>query len=324
VSTAAPSTTPNRRALLLRAVAVVLFALIAVAVVRGLRTDGPAALAAWRAADVQWLWVAVATALALAANFVWVVGWRRLLSDLAVPTALIDLVRIFLIGNLGRYLPGGKAWQMGLVGVLATERGLPATVLAGTSLLHGAIGMIVGAVLLAATGGASLGLAPMWMAVPILGIVGLLATPSILRAWPALRTLVARFLPSIDTVTVATMFVLIMSAVASWLGWGAALYALARALLPDPVASLTTYLAAWIGPGLAGLVAVMAPAGLGVRDALMQTTLTAAGLGGAQAIVIAVVSRVWTTLVEVLPALVLLAIRRGSGRSAVPSTVEST
>ncbi len=315
MSTALPPSKPPRRKLLLRVVAIVLLALIAVALARALRTDGPAALAAWRAADVQWLWVAIATASAVLAHFVWILGWRRLLSDLSVHTGLLDITRIFLIGNLGRFLPGGKAWQMGLVGVLATERGLPGAVLAGTSLVHGAIGMIVGAVLLAATGGAALGLAPIWLALPVLGIVGLLATPSILRAWPALRALVARFLPSIDTVTIRTMVVLILTAFATWLGWGFALYALARAILPDPVAPLTTYLAAWIGPGLAGLVFVMAPAGLGVRDALMQTTLTAAGLGAAQAIVIAVVSRVWTTIVEVLPALVLLAIRRGGART---------
>ena len=315
MSTLKPAATSTRRTLLLRAVAVVLFALIAVAVVRGLRTDGPAALAAWRAADVQWVWVAVATACALGANFIWVLGWRRLLADLAVPTGLVDLLRIFLIGNLGRYLPGGKAWQMGLVGVLATERGLPPAVLAGTSLLHGTIGMVVGAMLLAATGGAALGLSPIWSALPIAGVAGLLATPSILRAWPALRTLIARFLPSIDTVTVRTMVVLIVTAMVSWIGWGVALYALARALLGDPVASLITYLAAWIGPGLAGLIVVFAPAGLGVRDAAMQSTLTAAGLGAAQAIVVAVVSRVWATIVEVLPALVLLAVRRRGGRS---------
>lgn len=312
MSLEASTSAPTRRVVLYRVGVVVLFALITVAIVRGLRTDGPAALAAWQATHVRWGWVAVAMALVLSAHLIWVMGWRRLLSDLAVRAELIDLLRIFVISNLGRYLPGGKAWQLGLVGVMATERGLPAAVLAGTSLVHGVIGLIVGAVMLAATGGASLGLSPSWMALPILGVAGLLATPIALRSSPALRSFVTRYLPSIDMVTVSTMIVLILTAVASWLGWGAALYALACALLPDPVASPTTYLSAWIGPGLAGLVAVMAPAGLGVRDTLMQTTLTAAGVGAGQAIVIAVVSRVWTTIVEVLPALVLLAFRRGA------------
>jgi len=226
------------------------------------------------------------------------------------------LLRIFAISNLGRYLPGGKAWQLGLVGVLSTERDLPAAVLAGTSLIHGVVGIIVGAALLAATGGASLQLPPSWMALPILGIGALLAAPRALRAWPALRTLVARFLPRIDTVTVSTMTILVASAAASWLGWGAALYALARALLPDPVASLGTYVAAWIGPALAGLIAVMVPAGLGVRDALMQATLTTAGLGAGEAIVIALVARVWSAIVELVPAVVLLGMRRAKNSPA--------
>jgi hypothetical protein len=35
-------------------------------------------------------------------------GWRRLLSDAGVRVGLWPLARIFLVSNLGRYLPGGR------------------------------------------------------------------------------------------------------------------------------------------------------------------------------------------------------------------------
>ena len=97
---------------------------------------------------------------------------------------------------------------------------------------------------------------------------------------------------------------------ASWLAWGLGLYALARGLLPTPGTSVWTYVAAWIGPFIAGVMAVVAPAGLGVRDAAMKATLDAAGVNPGGVVVVVVVARLWVTVLEVVPALTMLAIRR--------------
>src|SRR5262245_24374668 len=99
-------------------------AMVAV-LVQAFRRDGPAALDAWRAAHVGWSWVALSVAAALAGHAVYVRGWRRLLADSGVPTSFWRLVRMFLVSNLGRYLPGGKAWQMAIVGLMSAEQGLP-------------------------------------------------------------------------------------------------------------------------------------------------------------------------------------------------------
>jgi uncharacterized membrane protein YbhN (UPF0104 family) len=277
---------------------------------RVLRRDGPAALEAWRAADVQWAWVTVATVCALAGHAVYVVGWRRLLHDLEIPITFWQAARYFLVSNLGRYLPGGKAWQMGIVGVMAAENRQPAGVVAATSLLQGIVGVAVGAIMLFATGGAALGVAPVWFALPVAGVVGLIAAPALLRAMPRVRDVVVRRLPSIASVTTWTMWALVWTSVASWIGWGVALYALAIALLGEPGAPLVTYISAWIGPFLAGLIAIVTPAGLGVRDGAMQGMLGAAGVPASAALVLVVVTRVWVTLVEVLPAIAVLALRR--------------
>lgn len=175
--------------------------------------------------------------------------------------------------------------------------------------------MVVGALLLALTGGAALQLSWIWLVVPIAGITILIASPLLIKSQPTLRGLLHQHAPQLESVSSHTMWTLVWTAAASWIAWGITLYAIALGLLAEPSAQLITYIAAWIGPFLAGLVATFAPAGLGVRDELMRTMLTSSGLAPGAAIALMVVARVWTTLMEVIPAVALLAIRRvGSAR----------
>ena len=62
------------------------------------------------------------------------------------------------------------------------------------------------------------------------------------------------------------------------------------------------------------------PAGVGVADAAMIFAFAAANLlTGPEAALVAVVSRLWRTVLEILPGLVLLAFRRRPGLGAPPS-----
>ena len=294
-------------------------ALLTVAVIVALagvvRRDGPAALAAWRSARVRWHWVAIACAGALAGQVVYTRGWQRLLTDCGVRIPFSQTLRIYLVSGLGRYLPGGKAWQMGIVGVMAAERGLHAGTLAATSLVQGIVGVIVGALLLFATGGAAMGLRAPWIALPIAGLAGLVLAPAILRQFPRARSAIVDRWPSVAALTGGTMWSLIWTAGASWLGWGLGLYALARAVLDEPGSAVGLYVAAWIGPFIAGLLAVVAPAGIGVRDAAMTALLTTAGVSPGGSVLLAVIARVWGTVVEVAPAVVALLLRRRPRRA---------
>ncbi|CAA9302629.1 MAG: hypothetical protein AVDCRST_MAG68-588 [uncultured Gemmatimonadetes bacterium] len=303
--------------------AVVLSILVIAGLVAALRRDGPAALEAWRTADVRWSWVALATALGLGGHAVAAFGWRRLLVDLGLRVQYGWVLRVFLVSNMGRYLPGGKAWQMGIVGVMSTERGLPAIVVAGSSLLHGIVGVAVGAILLLPLGGTLFGGAQALFALAAAGLASLIALPRILRLFPGVRAALAARITGIDTVSSATMWALVWTAAAGWLSWGVALYALAWALLPAPTPAIPLFIAAWIGPFLAGLLAVVSPAGVGVREGAMQAALAAVGLAPSAALLLTLASRIWVTMIEVVPAAVLLAARRGAGRDERPSPTAS-
>jgi uncharacterized membrane protein YbhN (UPF0104 family) len=320
-SATSKSRPPLQRAL--RVLAVVLSALVIYGLVQALRRDGPAALAAWRAADVRWAMVVVAAAFALAGQLVYVAGWQRLLSDYGLRASFWLTAKFFLVSNLGRYLPGAKAWQMGIVGLMAAQNGLPPATVAATSLFQGMIGVAVGAILLFATGGAVLQVPRLWFVLPIVGIVGLLALPELLKGLPRARAQLLKRMPGAEALTPGTMWALLWTAAASWILWGIALYALGAALLGNPGAPLLTYMAAWIGPFLAGVIAMVAPAGLGVRDELMRTILISANLSASSAIMIAVAARLWTTILEVVPALLVLAIERRRMQAPVETVTDA-
>ena len=301
---------PARRRTLVRVVAAILGITVIASLGQTLRRDGPGALVAWRAAQVHWGFIALAIGCGFAGHAIYVVGWRRLLTDSDIPVAFWPLAKIFLVSSLGRYLPAGKAWQMGIVGIMAEEDGLPAAPLAASSLLQGVVGVATGAIVLLVTGGSAVGVPTSWIALPVAGIIGLLYAPGILRVIPELRALVVRHLHGLDTITAATMWALVWTSVLSWMLWGVALYYLGRALLLAPGAALVSYVAAWSGSFLAGLVAVVSPAGLGAREGVMQAVLEKGGMAASNALLVVVVTRGWITLMDIVPAGIVLMVRR--------------
>ena len=305
-------TGPNRFRTLWRLAGAVLGVVMIAVIAHALRRDGPAALAAWRGAHVAWAWVIFAILCALAGQAINVVGWRRLLRDSGIDASLWTLMRLFLVSNLGRYLPAGKAWQMAIVAMIATEERLPAALVAASSFFLGVVGVGVGAIIVFAAGRSTIGLPPAWLVLPLFALLGLLFAPIVIRALPRLHEAIRRRVPGIDSLDAWTMWALIWTSSASWILWGTALLGLAKALLPASTTSITTCVAAWTGSFLAGLIAFVSPAGLGAREAVMQVVLTRTGMMRADALVLVVVSRVWVTLLDIIPAALFLVLRRAS------------
>lgn len=300
----------------LRIVAAILTLLILAFLVQSIRRDGPAAVAAWRSAHVRWTWIAISVVLGAAGHAFYIIGWRRLLNDSGIRVPVWQLIRFFLVSNLGRYLPGAKAWQMGIIGVMSAEHDLPAAAITASSLFQGMIGVGVGAIVLFAAGGALIGLPTPWLALPLLGVVVLLLCPVMIRSSDRLRTAITRHWPDVTSVTVGTMWMLIWTSVGNWVMWGAAFYALGGALLPSPIASLASYIAAWSGSFLAGLIAIVSPAGLGAREGVMQAILHNAGMNPADVLIVVVIARVWSTILDVVPAVTVLIFRKRSANAA--------
>lgn len=304
---------------ILRIVAGILTLLIIVVLIQSIRRDGPAALAAWRSAHVRWTWIALSVVLAAIGSGFYVIGWRRLLNDAGIHVPMWQLIRFFLVSNLGRYLPAGKAWQMGIIGVMAAEHEFPAAAITASSLFQGIVGVSVGAIVLFAAGGATVGLPTPWLALPLLGVVGLLLCPTIIKSSARLRQLILQHWPDVISVTAWTMWALIWTSVANWILWGGAFYALGTGLLPSPVASVNSYIAAWSGSFLAGLIAIVSPAGLGAREGVLQAILHSAGMNAGDVLILVLIARVWSTILDVVPAVAVLIFRQ---RGRTPDTAD--
>jgi uncharacterized membrane protein YbhN (UPF0104 family) len=234
--------------------------------------------------------------------------WGRMVVELGGPRIPTPrAARIFLVANLGRYVPG-KVLQLAGLTVLAAREGVrPATAAVAAVLGQGVA-------LLGAT---------------LVGLAAFFAPGSEVRAWgwiglgaialfltvgtlPAARRLLAvlwrRFArepegtlpPALEGPGFVWRWTLYYA-----LNWG--VYATAFWLLFIGLAGDATFIqtgpafaAAYVG----GYLVLLAPAGVGVRESLL-TLFLASIVTPERALALAVIARLWTTAVEIVPAMAL-------------------
>jgi uncharacterized membrane protein YbhN (UPF0104 family) len=242
-----------------------------------------------------------ASALLLAAYFVSAAIWGLIVRDLGGPAlAPADAVRLFMMANLGRYVPG-KVWQIAGLAALAKGRGVPALTATGAAVLGQGLSLVAAATVgMAAflTGPEAYRRWGIVGAVLVGALLVLLSVPSIFaavtRLWFRLaRTDAGPSLGSVHGLRWLGLYVL------NWAMYGVAFWALTVSLGLGgdilPVAS------AFAAAYLLGYAMIFAPAGLGPREGFLILFLTP-HLGATSSGVIAVASRVWITSVELVPA----------------------
>lgn len=211
-----------------------------------------------------------------------------------------DAARVWFTANLARFLPGA-VWQFASLAVMSTRYGLSTMAATATVLLEQVVLLFTGLVVLAALTPSVLH-ARWWQAAlvvaAVLAAVGLaLPRPGgRLGRWiesrvPAVRLLWSQLGPR-QLITFTGMLVL------PWIVYGTAFRLLAVGLFDNPAGSLSDYIAAFTGSYVAGIIAVFAPAGLLVREAALVKALMTIGVSGADAVILAVASRVWLTVLE--------------------------
>jgi len=105
------------------------------------------------------------------------------------------------------------------------------------------------------------------------------------------------------------------STIASWLLYGLAFALFAHGVSPRATGNASSYIAVYTGSYLAGYLALFAPGGVGVREAVLVLAMPRFELASAaDAAVIAITSRLWLTILEIVPGLLLF--RRRSAHAA--------
>lgn len=233
--------------------------------------------------------------------------WRRVLATFGHPIPIRPGLAIFFFGQLGKYIPG-SVWSFGAQAEGGRRFAIPARVTVGASSvflgLHVATAAVVGGVigLLPSTDSS---ISSGWcLLIAAVGLVSLL--PLVVRS---LATRVAGKPPEIhwrdQLELVATMLA----------AWGA--YALSVVLL-RPSASgqdLSALVMAYALAYAAGVVVILAPAGLGAREGVF-VLIAGPAVGTGVAAALALVTRVVTTVADVALAAATTALDRGQHRRA--------
>ena len=287
---------------------------VAILVLVALEIAGQWAEVRVRLAEVRPRWGRILlSGLIVAASFaVLIETWRRMLTAWSARLSFLEASRIWAISGLGRYLPG-KLWQIGAMAAMARDRGVSPVASVGSALVINIVNIITGAVVVLGAGSRVLdALHPRsrLAAVALIAVLGggLVVLPFVLPALVRLaarltrRELVAPELPP------RTIWIGIAGTTAAWLLYGLAFEQLVAGILGRADEPSAAYISVYTSSYLVGYLFLPAPAGVGVREWAMKSGFAALGLGGtADAWVIAVVSRLWLTVLEVIPGLLFIA-----------------
>ncbi len=257
--------------------------------------------------------------LILSAVLVWlmyallIAAWRIMLTGWGRGLDFWSAARIWTVSSLGKYLPG-KVWAVAGMAVMAQRAGVGAGPATGSAIILQVLAIGTGAAVAALTGwtslrtaypGAEAGLTVLMLV--SLVAVGVLARPEWIRR--AVRIAAPESTVSLTPPAGAVAFGIVANTVA-WLGYGVALWLLARGLLPRAGLSLMSAIAVFTASYLAGFLALFAPGGIGVREGVFILMLQGPiGIGAATALAIA--SRLLLTVTELGAAVPFLLFPRG-------------
>jgi uncharacterized membrane protein YbhN (UPF0104 family) len=259
-----------------------------------------------------WGPVALSAVMVLATYALLVHAWRALVAAWGTRLSFGAAARIWFVSNLGRYVPY-KIWSIAAMGMLARQAGVAPVAAAGSAVLGTIVNLAAGFAVLLLAGSRVPDLIAPGSEQVARGLGALAAGGLLLLPWllPTLVRGAARVLRrelTLGTVPRATLAWVVLANVAAWVGYGSAFRVLAYAFFPGSSGNWVDYLAVFTGSYLAGYLALIVPGGLGVREVAMVAGLTGLGLTGvAEAWVLAFASRLWLTVLELLPGLVFLA-----------------
>jgi hypothetical protein len=268
----------------------------------------------WR---IQPGWIILSAVVVWLMYAILIAAWQRMLQGWAQRLGGWTAARIWTVSSLGKYVPG-KVWAVAGMALMSKEAGIAPWAATGSAVVLQALAIGTGAAVAGLTGAGALESArPGARAALVILVAGSLLGVALLLWPPVLRRLLR--LAGADSAGTAPaaggiLFGIIANVIA-WIGYGIALWLLARGLLPDSGLRLLPAIAVFTASYLAGFLALLAPGGLGVREGLFILMLQGSiGIGAATALALA--SRLMLTLTEFGAAAPFLAMPKGSARVA--------
>lgn len=224
--------------------------------------------------------------------------WREILADLGSRLSIPEAWRIFFIGQLSKYVPG-SIWPILAQSELGADRGIPRSRSALAAILCYPVMTCSGVVVAAIT----LPFATAGSVAQYFWILGLIPVGVALLSPPILNRLMRLVLrlsgqPQLgDGVSYRGLARTMAWALAVWLCNGLMVYLLLRQLAGDKQGTFLVSVGGYALSWTVGFLAIFAPAGLGVREAVMIAALHTQATA-AIAITVSLVSRAITVVAD--------------------------
>lgn len=262
-------------------------------------------------AVLDWGLIALSCVMVLAVHAMLIQTWRILLTGWGSDLRFGAAIRIWTISNLGKYLPG-KVWSIGAMGVLAQREGVSGVSAAGAALLNALLNLGAGFGVVAIAGASEMDRVAPWLRTAsvvfsVIFFVGVAVLPRLLPPL-LLRVSTWRGLPPLERhLPARTLWLVTALHVLSWIGYGLAFRVFAAGTSPSIAGAAAMFIAVYTASYLFGYLMIFAPGGIGAREGAIVWLLGVFGLAqAADATFLSLASRVWLTVVEVLPGLIAL------------------
>ena len=251
---------------------------------------------------LAWPSVALAFLAVCAGTLTSVMAWRALLFDEGYRLRLVPVARIFLVGQLGKYLPG-SVWSIVLQMELAKREGVPRARAFTTSLTW--VGLSLSTALCIGLLGLpvifSVHSGEAWALLVLLPF-------AVIASWPAVLTRLVNFVlriarkpPLTKPLSARGVFSACGWLAATWLFFGLQLWLLADALGAPGPSGVARCVGGFALAMAAGVIFILAPSGAGMREVLIVAALLPVMSAG-EALGIAIVSRALFIVADVASA----------------------
>jgi uncharacterized membrane protein YbhN (UPF0104 family) len=260
--------------------------------------------------------IGVSAAAALAGIWFSFLCWRAILADFGSRIPVTAGMRVFFVGQAGKYVPG-KVWPILTQVRLGRDYQVPGRTSAASALIFMIIvlgsGLLVAICALPVLGAGAFD--RFWWTLLALPLAAVALWPPVLN-WGLARAMrLARREPMPQPLSAAGIGRAVGWSLVMWLLFGVHLWALLSALDVDASHLAIRSIGAFAGAWSIGFLLLIAPAGVGPREVAL-VLLLAGSVAQPEALVAAVVSRLLMTLGDLAWPLIAVALERHRQRTA--------
>lgn len=230
------------------------------------------------------------------------ISWRSAMSDQGDTLKPLQAARVVFLSNLGKYAPG-RGWGIVGAGVLAREYGLSSWNAVSVTLVMQVLTLATGMIVAGTFASSELSRFGRWVS-PLLTFIGVLvlaasASLSISSVRKRIDGMLPRLSSRIPKITWSTWLIVVVLSTFIWFGLGLSLMLVERALLGAFVMSSATAIGVSTASYLLGFIALLAPAGIGPREAAFVILLSSTATP-VHAATLALLSRILVTICDLM------------------------